>query len=296
MTLRSVAATLLGLGIMAAPAFAAQPARPGTVNYIEGAAYVDEQPVTAKQIGSIDLEAGQEISTGPAGKAEVLLTPGVFLRLGSNSAAKMISPALELTQVALEQGEAGVEVDEIHSDNNLQVVDSGIATRLKKTGYYEFKANQPQVDVFSGKADVLLDQSKGKEVKGGHEFLFADSQSAAKEKPARLGDTAEDDLYHWSKLRSQYLAEANNQMAPEYAGYYPGWYWDPYLYGYTFIGEGPFFSPFGWGFYPAGWGGWYGGGWGWYGRAPYRHHYEGFTSHPGTTFRGTGGFHGGARR
>ena len=43
---------------------------------------------------------------------------------------------------------------------------------------------------------------------------------------------------------------------PTAPGFYPGWYWDPYMWDYTFLGWDPFFSPFGWGFYP--WGG-YGG-------------------------------------
>ena len=86
-----------------------------------------------------------------------------------------------------------------------------------------------------------------------------------------------DELYNWSSLRSQYLAEANNQIAGEYAyepGFNPGWYWDPYMWDYTYLGWDPFFSPFGWGFYP--WGGLY-GGYGFYGRG----------------FYGGRGFHGG---
>ena len=78
----------------------------------------------------------------------------------------------------------------------------------------------------------------------------------------------DDGLYNWSRLRSQYLAEANNQIAGEYAdmpGFNPGWYWDPWMWDYTYLGWDPFFSPFGWGFYP--WGGFYGGygGYGFYG-------------------------------
>ena len=76
----------------------------------------------------------------------------------------------------------------------------------------------------------------------------------------------DDVLYNWSSLRSQYLAEANDQIAGEYygmAGFYPGWYWDPYMWDYTFLGWDPFFSPFGWG-----WGGFY-GGYGYYGRGFY---------------------------
>jgi len=284
---------LLGLGMLGAPAFAAEPARPGTVNYVEGAASLEGRQLNAKDVGSIDLEAGQVLSTG-AGKAEVLLTPGVFLRLDDNSAVKMISPDLTLTQVELVKGRAGIEVDEIHEQNNLQIVDAGVTTRLEKTGYYEFNATNPTAMVFKGKAAVEMG-GKTRELKDHHELaLTGDVQPGAKLKPADFDTHAQDELYNWSSLRSQYLAEANNEMAGEYygTGAYPGWYWDPYAWGYTFIGGGPFYSPFGWGFYPFGWGGYYGGYYGYgrggYGRYGYRGGYAGV--HGGEGF---GGFHGG---
>ena len=40
------------------------------------------------------------------GRAEILLTPGVFLRLGDNSSVKMISSSLTETQAALTRGQA----------------------------------------------------------------------------------------------------------------------------------------------------------------------------------------------
>ena len=62
-----------------------------------------------------------------------------------------------------------------------------------------------------------------------------------------------DGLYRWSSLRSEYLGEANLELASEYAGnagFAPGWAWDPYFYGYTWLpGDGLFWNPFGWGFY-----------------------------------------------
>ena len=297
---KSVALSLLGLIVMAAPAFAAQPARPGTINYVEGAAYINGQQIDPKQIGNIDLNPGEELTTG-AGKAEILLTPGVFLRVDDNSSVKIISPDLTLTQVQLEKGRAGVEVDEIHDQNNLQIIDAGVTTRLQKMGYYEFDANKPEVMVFKGKADVQVADGKGKEVKGNHQFALEGlgGKPVAQEKPAGFSESkSQDELMNWSALRSQYLAEANNQLAPEYAGggYYPGWYWDPYGYGYTFIGADQFYSPFGWGYYPFGWyGGWGGryGGRGYYGRG----FYSGGYAHGGSMGfhggMGGGGFHGG---
>jgi hypothetical protein len=229
------------------------------------------------------------LTTG-AGKAEVLLTPGVYLRVGDHSAVKMVSPDLENTQVELERGRAAVEVDQIFPQNMIQVVDAGKATQLMKPGYYEFDANQPEAMVFKGEAEVALGDGRWEKVKEHHELALA---SVARVKTADFNaNPVNDDLYNWSSLRSHYLAEANNQMAGEYAyepGFYPGWYWDPWMWDYTFIGPGPFFSPFGWGFYP--WGGFY-GGYGWYGPG-YGHGYYG---HPGYYYGHgyVGGFHGDA--
>jgi hypothetical protein len=264
---------LLGLAITGVPAFAdqapASSARPGTVNYVEGTAYLEGQSLTGNDAGRVTIEPGQEVRT-EEGKIEVLLTPGVFLRLGDHSTVKMISPDLTLTQVEVEAGRAAIEVDEIHDQNNLQVIDAGITTRLEKKGYYEFDAGPetPVAMVFKGEAKTLVADGNWRKIKGGHELLLTggpDGQSLAKEKPTDFDTDARDDLYKWSSLRSEYLAEANNQIAGEYvsAGYTPGWYWNPYGWGYTFIGAGPFYSPFGWGFYPFGWGPQY-GGWGWY--------------------------------
>jgi hypothetical protein len=300
MRYKTVVLSLLGFGLTAAAVSAQQPAqtaRPGTINYVEGAASIDGQQIDPKQIGSVDLNPGQELTTAK-GKAEILLTPGVFLRVDDNSAVKMISPDLTLTQVEIDKGRAGVEVDEIHEQNNLQVLDAGVSTRLQKTGYYEFDAGKPEVMVFKGKADVQVADNKGKEVKGNHELaLNGDNGKAlAQEKPASFDRNAStDDLANWSRLRSQYLAEANNELAPYYADYdyYPGWYWDPYGFGYTFIGAGPLYSPWGWGFYPFGWG----GGYGWYGHRYYGHGYYGHgrvgVEHGGFAHSGGEGFHGG---
>lgn len=297
---------LAGAALALGPAvFGANVARPGTVNYVEGAAYLNGEQVSDNSVGSTDLNPGQELTT-KKGRAEILLTPGVFLRLDDNSTVKMISPDLTHTQVALERGRAGVEVDEIHSENNLDIVDAGVTTQLVKNGYYEFNADQPTAMVFDGKAAVEVGDGKYRVVKSHHELALVagpNDKPLAKEKPAGFDvNAAKDDLYNWNSLRSQYLAEANNQIAGEYAagpGFVPGWYWNPYMWDYTFIGVGPFYSPFGWGFYPYGWGeGWYGG---WYGGRYYGNHSIGRVGAPGhpvpmSGFHGGmagGGFHGG---
>lgn len=259
--------TLFGIGVLCASAYGADPARPGSVNYIEGAAFLEGRQLLAHDIGSTELIPGAVLST-QVGKAEILLTPGVFLRLDDYSAVKMISPDLTLTKVELLHGRAGVEVDEVYPQNDLQIIDAGITTQLVKTGYYEFNANHPMAMVFKGLAAIEVGDGQYKVVKGHHEVKLPEGETL---KPVKFdARTAEDELYNWSSLRSQYLAEANNQIAGAYASavsFNPGWYWDPYGLDYTFIGAGPFWSPFGFGFYPPWYGGFYGGGF--YGRGVY---------------------------
>jgi len=299
----SITIPLLGLALAVAPAFAVepgapnQPAQPGTVNYVEGNVSVNGQAVPSQQAGSVTMQAGDELTTAQ-GKAEVLLTPGVFLRVDDNSTVKLISPDLANTQVQIEKGRAGVEVDDIQKENNLQIIDADVTTRLQKTGYYQFDADQPQVMVFKGKADVELANGKTKEIKQNHAAVLQAGLTSVKSTGIDE-NSSQDALYNWSRLRSHYLAEANNQMAGEYMGeaYAPGWYWNPYGWGgYTFIGGGPFMSPFGWGFCPLGWGyggGWYGGWGGYYGHPYYGGHSR---DHDGNHLRRFGDSHGSAPR
>lgn len=230
---------------------------PGTLNYVEGDVAIGSQAITSKSIGSAQLQAGESLVT-QNGKAEILLTPGVFLRVGDNSSVKMISPSLTDTEVELNRGHAIVEVAEIHPENDIRVEADGETVELLKTGLYDFDANQQQLRVFEGKASVQ-ELERSVEVKGGRELSLAGGQPV---KPTKFDKKAytDEDLYRWSSLRSAYVAEANVDAAGSYManGWGPwgpgwwgaGWYWDPWFYGYTFIpGDGIFYSPFGWGFY-----------------------------------------------
>ena len=300
---------LLGMALAGTPLFGdqgAQPAQPGTVNYVEGSTFLNGKQLNPQDVGNIDMNAGEVLTTN-TGRAEILLTPGVFLRVGQNSAVKMVSPEIVPTEVEVERGHAALEVDELHKQNDLEVATDGITTHIAKSGYYEFNADQPSVKVFKGEAVVDKGDGKYQTVKGRHEVAFEDGQV---ENPAKFDpNDSQDALYKWSSLRSQYLAEANQQIAGQYAGlagYYPGWYWDPYIYGYTFLGADPFFSPFGWGFYPLGWGGIYGGYWGggyyphrWYhgpvGRYGNHGFRDGAVNHGEGFHGGSSGFHGGSQ-
>ncbi len=264
---RLKAAVLLSLATLCAPAFgqSANPAGPGTLNYVEGQVSLEGQALSSKSVGSAELQTGQVLQTAD-GKAEVLLTPGVYLRLDDNSALRMVSPSLTNTVVALDHGRADVEVDQLYKQNHIVVDQKGGQSLLLKGGLYEFNASNNTMRVFDGKAavsegdaapngtqnvsNVSLNETEPVDVKGGHQIAVNGEMA----KPASFDKKqSEDELYNWSSLRSEYLGEANVNLASSYAGvggFNPGWFWDSGLYGYTWLpGEGSFLSPFGYGFY-----------------------------------------------
>ena len=259
-------------------------ARPGTLNYVEGQAYLGQQSLDDKSIGKVEVAPGETLSTDN-GKAEILLTPGVFVRLGDRSSANMISSGLTNTQLALDQGEAMVEVVEIHPENFLAIVEDGRQTQLLKTGLYDFNENLHVLRVLDGEA-VVKDGRNGVKANAGH-LVDLTSTEPLKARKFDKKEVEAEDLYRWTSLRSSYLAEANADYAPTYAsggpGWYgDGWYWDPWFDAYTFMPwDGIFYSPFGWGFYspwcafgaPRFWGRGFYGGYGGYGYGHYPHRF-----------------------
>jgi hypothetical protein len=290
---------VVALAALSASAYAqsANPVQPGTVNYVEGQVTVQGRQLTSSSERDAELRAGQSVSTQD-GKAELLLTPGVFLRLGGNTTVELVSPDLMHTEVKLVQGRADVEVDQIYNQNVLLVdMPNGQAQLLKK-GLYAFDADKSTSHVFDGEMNVypgedLRVNMKAVTVKGGHELAMTGEPA----KPQSFNkDGAKDELYNWSSLRSKYLGEANVNLAEEYAGYSsfsPGWYWAGGPYGYTWLpGDGLLWSPFGYGFYSPYY--IYGGGYvyGLHGGPALRPYAGGFRGDVRPGFVG-GGFHGG---
>jgi hypothetical protein len=64
-------------------------AAPGTINYVEGRAKIGNEVLSSKSVGKVELRAGETLETGN-GRVEMLLTPGVFLRLGQDTSVTMI--------------------------------------------------------------------------------------------------------------------------------------------------------------------------------------------------------------
>lgn len=231
-------------------------ARPGSINYVEGQASIATETLNPDSVGSLELEKGQSITT-QTGKVEILLTPGVFLRVSDNSAVRMVSPDLANIEVAVDKGRAMIEVLDIRKENNIRIDQNDAHTRVLQKGLYDFDAECGEVRVFKGAAEVKA-KDEGVKVTGQH--LVAVNTAGKLKAHGFNTRQYEDDFFRWSALRSGYLAEAGVDEARVYIGYGPGWYgpgwygagwyWDPWFGAYTFLpAEGIYYSPFGWGFY-----------------------------------------------
>ena len=237
------------------PANAPHAARPGSINYVEGQASLDATPLDASCVGILEMQANQSITT-QAGKVEILLTPGVFLRVDNNSAVMMISPNLARTEVQVDKGRALIEVIDIHKENDIEIDMNGAKATLLKAGLYDFDVARNEVRVFHGVADVVFEDKKIK-LDGGQKLDLSGEKLKAQHLDAR---PFEDEFYRWNGLRSGYLSEASVSAARAYIGtgaewYAPGWvgwgwYWNPWFGVYTFLPvDGVYYGPFGWGFY-----------------------------------------------
>ena len=242
------AAIVLG-GLLAGGAVYAQQvisAQSGTVHYIEGTVYAADQLVQRKFGEFPALRNGEEIRTDD-GRAEVLLTPGAFLRLPEHSSVRMLSNRLTDTRIEVLTGSAMVECDELLKDNAITLVHQGNDIQLQKHGLYRIDSEPPTLRVYDGEA-VIHSATGQVTLKAGKETAL-NGVLVAQNFDRKL---LKDDFYQWSSQRSSNLAYATvtaSQSMLNNGGAWrnSGWYWSDLLDEYTFLpGRGIIYSPFGW--------------------------------------------------
>lgn len=145
-------ATAILVLVLFASAQNSAPVRPGSINRVEGAASIGNKPLSANSPGVV-LDRNQTLHTG-SGKAELLLSQGVRLKVDHDSSLRMISPDLTNTKVDLESGRAIVEATGLRKRNNIHVDEDGTDAEIAKNGVYEFDADHGQIRVFKGKLDI----------------------------------------------------------------------------------------------------------------------------------------------
>jgi hypothetical protein len=152
---------LYAFSIAAASAALAWPAygqavistRAGLVHFFEGAVYVAGQPLEARLGKFTSIPEGAELRT-EQGRAEVLLTPGVFLRVGEKSAIRMVASALSDTRVELLAGSAIVDSAPPVAGTSVTLIYKDWNVRQPQKGLYRIDGEPPRLQVREGAAEV----------------------------------------------------------------------------------------------------------------------------------------------
>lgn len=250
---RKVPAILAALACTAAIGYAQSviSAHSGLVHYVEGEVFLAEKPVEPKFGKFPEIEEGAVLRTGE-GRAEVLLTPGVFLRVGEDSAIKMLSSRLIDTRIELVQGSVLIECVELLEGNNITVVAGDRAIEVAKRGLFRVDAQPAMLKVYDGEALVARSgEIETVKVKGGRELALLEAAA----EPAKFDDEDGDALHRWAQRRAGYLAMANVSAAnsvrrSSYDWRSSGWLWNPYFGMLTYVPyRNSFYSPFGYQFW-----------------------------------------------
>lgn len=224
-------------------------ARSGLVHYLEGRVYLGEEPIESKYGSFPEVKEKAQLRT-EEGRAEMLLTPGVVLRLGENSAVRMISNRLIDTRLEFLSGAALIEADDLLKDNAVTIAYKENTVHLLKKGLYRFDGEPATLRIYSGEADIESPGQQHLVVKDG-KLVHLDGDMALE----KFDNKVTDALYRWSKRRGEYLALANVSAAKSLTGsgsswQMSGWRWNPYFGMFTFIPlRGYYDSPFGFRFW-----------------------------------------------
>jgi hypothetical protein len=229
-------------------------AHSGVIHYIEGDVTIDGAAVHPKFAEFPEVKSGQVLATAE-GRAEMLLTPGVFLRLAENSSVRMHSNALADTRLEVVSGSALIEVGELLEHNAIAFDAGRTHLALSKKGLYRIDAGPNRLQVYEGQALVTAGQ-ENLTARKGHQ-IDLDAASLA---DTRFDVKDTDPFYRWSARRAEYVAAANVASArvASNSEYYASgatnpngaWSWNPYFGMYTFLpGSGVYWSPFGAAFY-----------------------------------------------
>jgi hypothetical protein len=128
-------------------------ARSGLVNFFEGVVFLDGQPLERKAGMFPRLREGSTLVT-ESGRAEVLLTPDTYLRIGEDSSIRMVSSDIDDTRVELISGSSILDSSQAPAGEFVKIIFRDATIRILKPGNYRLDAETAQLRVYAGEAEV----------------------------------------------------------------------------------------------------------------------------------------------
>jgi hypothetical protein len=182
--------------------------RSGVIHFFEGAVYLNDLPLESRLGKYSTMPQGAELRTAD-GRAEVLLTPGVFLRMGDHSVIRMAANDLGNTQVELRSGHIIIDSGEPNPNTSVSLIYSRWRVHLQEKGIYRMDSDPAHLWVREGKAEAFASPAGPPvPVEQGNSLPFADVLLAE-----RTGAEPADALSDWSDGRSQSIVADNTITA-----------------------------------------------------------------------------------
>jgi FecR-like protein len=181
-------------------------AKAGVVNVIEGEANSKRDKADwAKLMSGDELREGDTVKTGANGRAEILLTPGCYLRLAENTEFILSSVSDSKLKIELLVGSAIIEASAI--EDPVTVATPKTEFSIIRDGLYRFNA------VADGKAEAAVRKGRvayGKTViKGDKKGVFDNGALAI----AKYDKKDADSFDQWSKDRAKSLIAVNQRLS-----------------------------------------------------------------------------------
>ena len=197
-----IALILAVLSATNAPAQSVISAQSGMMNYTEGQVLLNDRgvEVTSTKFPQVKV---QDVLSTKEGRAEVLLNPGSFLRIGENSSIRLASSSLTRPSVEVLSGSVVLEMAAESKDELVTLTWKDVVLSLAKHGVFRLNTDPAGLRVFDGEVSVT---SPGHQVTVGKGKMLPFNGTWA---ALKFDAEQTDSLDRWSGRRASYLAMAN---------------------------------------------------------------------------------------
>jgi hypothetical protein len=182
-------------------------AKSGLINHVEGLVLLSGEPIVRSPGARVEMKQGSDLRA-EEGRAEVLLNPGLFLRIGENSMVRMLSNDLTDTRIEFVSGAAIIGPGRrLNASENsasaVSIVYRETIVHLRKNGTYRFDGEPAQLRVYAGEAIVARGETS--QVACAGEMIALGNPGP----PQEFDVKAVDALGLWSKRRAMYISRAH---------------------------------------------------------------------------------------
>jgi len=177
--------------------------RSGLVHFFDGTVSVAGQPLETRFGKFAEIPEGADLRT-EQGRAEILLTPGVVLRVGEKSAIRMVATALANTRVELLAGSAILESAEPAAGTSVTLTYKNWNIRQAHAGVYRVYDDPSKLQVREGEVEVAAVGDAPVTVGKGMVLAF-EKILTPEESPAEPADAFTD----WADGRAQSISTDN---------------------------------------------------------------------------------------